>query len=90
MLRIVSAIISPEVIGATLSGSDNAHIVFILMPLQYQSTPPGFEARSITRQFSFKEDSFFSSNITAGTVLNKISNFGKWLSSSLICIASQP
>ena len=70
MLRIVQAIISPEVTGAIFPGNDNAQTTFSpSFPAVSKSTPPGFEARSIIRASFFIWFRHFSFSITAGTVL---------------------
>ena len=51
MLYIVSFKNSADVIGATLPGKANAHIVFIPFCFAASlSTPPGFDAKSIIKQ----------------------------------------
>ena len=49
MFSIVSATISPAVTGAVFPGIPNAHIAFIpISPADLKSTPPGFDAKSIS------------------------------------------
>ena len=54
ILYIVSFINSADVIGATFPGNDNAHTnLSFLSFTAFLSIPPGFEAKSISRQSSF-------------------------------------
>ena len=69
MFRIVDAIISPELTGATLPGRERAQTTFNpSLRAVSKSTPPGLEARSIISDSALASFRMSSLSITAGTV----------------------